>query len=222
MYIQNYIYKIKNVLYTMKLLFIGIQGSWKWTQARKLQEEYWFEIFETWQALRNITKQDTELWKLVKKTIEAWEQVTPVIIENILKDYLSKTDNENIIFDGLVRNKWNKKTADASIKDYKVIFFDLPQKEAMKRLLGRMYNPKTWETFPAWILKDPKTGDVLVKRSDDEEQAIKKRIEQFFGKTMPVVETYKKDWNLIKINANQSVDKVFNVIKDKLHLENKN
>jgi len=34
---------------------------------------------------------------------------------------------------------------------------------------------------------------VLVKRSDDEEQAIKKRIEQFFGKTMPVVETYKKD-----------------------------
>jgi len=205
----------------MKLLFIGIQGSWKWTQARKLQKEYWFEIFETWQALRDITKQDTELGKLVKKTIEAWEQVTPAIIEDILKDFVSKTDNENIVFDGLVRNEWNKKTANNILKDYKVIFFDLQEEEAMKRLLGRMYNPKTWETFPAWTLKDPKTGDMLVKRKDDEEQAIKKRIEQFFEKTIPVVEQYEKEWKLIKVNANQSIDKVFNEIKNKLQLENK-
>ena len=197
----------------MHIVFIWIQGSWKWTQSRILQEERWFESFETGQVLRNITKQDLDLWKLVKKTIEAGKQVTPDIIEDILKDYIKTANSDNIIFDGLVRNIWNKETADNILdKDYKVVFFDLDEKEAMKRLLWRMYNPKTWETFMSWVDIDPKTWDKLVKRSDDEENSIKQRIKEFYEKTLPVVELYEKEWKLIKINANQSVDKVTNEI----------
>ncbi len=197
----------------MHIVFIWIQGSWKWTQSRILQEEKWFESFETGQALRNITKQDTDLWKLVKETIETGKQVTPDIVENILKDYIKTANSDNIIFDGLVRNIWNKETADNILdKDYKVVFFDLDEKEAMKRLLWRMYNPKTWETFMNWIDIDPKTWDKLVKRSDDEENSIRQRIKEFYEKTLPVVELYEKEWKLIKINANQSVDKVTNEI----------
>ncbi len=197
----------------MHIVFIWIQGSWKWTQSRILQEEKWFESFETGQALRNITKQDTDLWKLVKETIETGKQVTPDIVENILKDYIKTANSDNIIFDGLVRNIWNKETADNILdKDYKVVFFDLDEKEAMKRLLWRMYNPKTWETFMSWVDIDPKTWDKLVKRSDDEENSIRQRIKEFYEKTLPVVELYEKEWKLIKINANQSVDKVTNEI----------
>jgi len=193
----------------MHIVFIWIQGSWKWTQSRILQKEKWFEIFETGQALRNITKQNSDLWRLVKNTIENGKQVTPDIIENILKDYISSNNNDNIIFDGLVRNMWNKETADKILdKWYKVVFFDLNEKEAMKRLLWRMYNPKTWETFTSWTKVDPKTWDKLVKRSDDEENSIKQRIKEFYEKTLPVVDLYKKEWKLIKINANQSVEKV--------------
>ena len=193
----------------MHIVFIWIQGSWKWTQSRILQKEKWFEIFETGQALRNITKQNSDLWRLVKNTIESGKQVTPDIIENILKDYISSNNNDNIIFDGLVRNMWNKETADKILdKWYKVVFFDLNEKEAMKRLLWRMYNPKTWETFTSWTKVDPKTWDKLVKRSDDEENSIKQRIKEFYEKTLPVVDLYKKEWKLIKINANQSVEKV--------------
>jgi len=197
----------------MHIVFIWIQGSWKWTQSRILKEEKWFEIFETGQALRNITKKNSDLWRLVKNTIEAGKQVTPDIIENILKDYISSTNSDNIIFDGLVRNIWNKETADKILdKWYKVVFFDLDEQEAMKRLLWRMYNPKTWETFMSWVEIDPKTWDKLVKRSDDEENSIKQRIKEFYEKTLPVVDLYEKEWRLIKINANQSVDKVTNEI----------
>ena len=197
----------------MHIVFIWIQGSWKWTQSRILQEEKWFKSFETGQALRNITKQDTDLWKLVKQTIETGKQVTPDIVEDILKDYIKTVDTDDIIFDGLVRNIWNKETADKILeKWYKVVFFDLDEKEAMKRLLWRKYNPKTWETFMGWIEIDPKTWDKLVKRSDDEENSIKQRIKEFYDKTLPVVDLYEKEWKLIKINANQSVDKVTNEI----------
>ena len=199
----------------MKLVLIWIQGSWKWTQARILQEKYGFEIFETGQALRNITKQETELGKLVKETIEAGKQVTPEIIENIIKNYLENTNSDKIIFDGLVRNEWNKKTADYLLWDYKVLFFELDEKEAMNRLLWRMYNPKIGATYPAWTETDPKTGDKLIKRTDDEENAIKQRIKEFFEKTMPVVEQYEKEWKLLKINANQNIE---NVTKDIINL----
>jgi len=197
----------------MHIVFIWIQGSGKWTQSRILKEKKWFEIFETWQALRNITKQDTDLWRLVKNTIETGKQVTPDIVEDILKDYILGSDSENIIFDGLVRNIGNKETADKILdKWYKVVFFELDEWEAMKRLLWRMYNPKTWETFPSWTEIDPKTWDKLIKRSDDEENSIKQRIKEFYEKTLPVVDLYEQEWRLIKINANQSVDKVTNEI----------
>jgi adenylate kinase len=202
----------------MYLIFIGIQGSGKWTQARILKEKYWFEIFETGQALREITKKETELWKLVKQTIQAGKQVSPEIIENILLDFIKNSKWENIIFDWLVRNKWNKQTADKILKDYKVIYFDLDEQEAINRLLGRMYNPKTWETFPAGTEIDPKTWDKLIKRSDDEENAIKQRIKEFYEKTLPVVEEYEKEWKLIKINAKQDINKVTEEIISKLGL----
>jgi len=202
----------------MKLVLIWIQGSGKWTQARILAEKYGFSIFETWWALRNIAKQDSELWKLVKETIEAGKQVTPEIIEDIVKDFIKHNDG-NIIFDGLVRNMWNKDTADRLLWDYKVLFFDLDEKEAMNRLLWRMYNPKTWATYPAWTEYDSKTGDKLVKRTDDEEQAIKQRIKEFFEKTMPVIKEYEKEWKLIKINADNCIEWVTKELIKKLNLD---
>jgi len=191
----------------------------KGNSSRILAEEYWFKIFETWGVLRNLAKQDSELGKLVKSVIESWKQVSPEIVEMILDDFIKTTQWDNIIFDGLVRNLWNKETADKKLdKDYKVIYFDLSEQEAIKRLLWRMYNPKTWETFPAWTTIDPKTGDKLIKRPDDKEEVIKQRIKEFYKKTLPLVEIYKKEWKLITINANQSVEKVTEEIISKLNL----
>jgi len=203
----------------MQLVFIWIQWSWKGTQARILAEKYWFKIFETWGVLRNLAKQDSELGKLVKSVIESWKQVSPEIVEMILDDFIKTTQWNNIIFDGLVRNLWNKETADKKLdKDYKVIYFDLSEQEAIKRLLWRMYNPKTWETFPAWTTVDPRTGDKLIKRPDDQEESIKQRIKEFYEKTLPVVEIYKNEWKLITINANQPVEEVTKEIVNKLGL----
>jgi len=204
----------------MKLVFIWIQGSGKWTQARLLEEKYDFKLFESGTALREIAKENSELWKKVKETIEVWNHVSPEIVENIMVDILeNKSEWKNTIFDWFVRNVWNKKSADKVLWDYKVILFELSEEKARERLLWRMYNPKTSETFKAWTLVDPSTWDKLEKRADDNEAAIVKRIELYIEKALPLVAEYRKNGNLIEVNADQPVEDVFNELVEKLNLK---
>lgn len=204
----------------MKLVFIWIQGSWKWTQARLLEDKYGFKLFESWTALRNIAAENSDLWKKVKSIIDAWDHVSPEIVENIMIDILeNKSNGKNIIFDWFVRNIWNKQSADKVLKDYKVVLFKLSEEKARERLLWRIYNPKTWETFKSWTFIDPETWDKLEKRADDNEEAIIKRIKLYVDKALPLIEEYKEKWNLIIINADQSVEHVFNELVTKLNLK---
>lgn len=202
----------------MKIVFIWIQWSWKWTQARILEENYGFKLYETWTALREIAKKETELWKLVKSTIEAWNQVSPEIVEDILDDVIKSNPWVNLILDGFVRNEGNKSSVDKIVWDYKVVFFNLDEETAKQRLLWRMYDKETWETFPAWTIKNPKNWNELVKRSDDEEEAINIRIKLFYEKTMPIVELYREEWKLIEIDAKWTIEEVSEKIKKELWL----
>ena len=202
----------------MKIVFIWIQWSGKWTQWRILVENFWFKIYETGTALREIASQNTPLWQLVKSTIDAWKQVSPEIVEDILREVIAQNEGKNLILDWFVRNEWNKISADNIVWDYKVVFFDLPETDAKARLLGRMYDKETWETFPAGTQLNPKNWNTLVKRADDEEQAINERIRLFYEKTMPIVDLYRQEWKVIEINAKWSIDEIALRLKESLGL----
>lgn len=203
-----------------KLVFIWIQGSWKWTQARLLEEKFDFKLFESGSALRNIANEDSDLWKSVKATIEAWDHVSPEIVEDIMVDILdNKSDWKKTIFDWFVRNVWNKESADKVLWDYNVVLFKLSEEKARDRLLWRMYNPKTSETFKSWTLIDPETWDKLEKRADDNEDAIIKRIDLYTEKALPLITEYRIAWTLLEVDADQWVEEVFAQLCEKLWLK---
>lgn len=204
----------------MKLVFTWIQGCWKWTQARILVEKYWFALLEMWWEFRKIINSWSELWKEVKKIIDAWYQVPWDLWKRVMEEaILNSMDKDDIIFDAFVRNDWNKEIFDRMLPNYKVIFFNLPLVEAKKRLLWRMFDKETWETFQAWITINPKNWNVLVKRDDDkDESAILKRIQEYEEKTLPILELQKKENRVIEINANQSIEEVNSELVSKLWL----
>jgi len=118
-------------------------------------------------------------------------------------------NTENVIFDGFVRNERNKNLVSSFFPEYRVIFFELSVDKAKERILGRMYDPQSGETFPAGTTENPKTGTKLIKRNDDGEEAvIMKRIEEYQTHTLPIVEAQIQENRVININADQGIDAI--------------
>ena len=203
----------------MKIVFTWIQGCGKWTQARVLVENYGFKLLEMWNEFRKLVASWTELWNKVKAIIDSWAQVDAELGKQIMENVLLSQTDDKIIFDGFIRNDWNKEIFDRLLPEYKVLFFNLDIETAKQRLLGRMFDPKTWETFPAWTTSNPKTWETLVKRDDDKsESAILKRISEYEEKTLPIVEIQKSEWKVIEVNAKWSIEEVSENIKNALWL----
>ncbi len=204
----------------MKLVFTWIQGCGKWTQARLLWEKYWFELVEMWWELRKVIASGSELWKRIKEVIDAGYLVDDKLGWEVMKGAIdSYKENENVIFDAFIRLEWNKKLFDEYLPEYKVVFFNLPIEKAKERLLWRMYDKATWETFPAGTFVNPKTWWKLVKRDDDkDEKSILKRFSEFEEKTLKMVKIQREEWKVIDVNADQSIEDVFSELEEKLGL----
>lgn len=203
----------------MILVFTGIQGSGKWTQARLLADKYDFKLLEMWAELRKIIASSSPLWEKIKSIVEAWHLLSPDIVWEVMKEVIWEQTNSDLILDWFVRNYWNKESLEKIVPNYKVVFFNLSRDKAIERLLWRMIDSDTGETFPAWTTVNPKTWKQLVKRHDDNEKSIMTRIDAFVEYTLPVVDLDKDEWRVIEIDADQSVEDVFNELEKKLDLK---
>lgn len=201
----------------MKLVFTWIQWCWKWTQARILQEKFWYNLVEMWAEFRKIVKSWTELWNKVKEVIESGAQVDAELWWEIMREAINSQTSNKIIFDWFIRNTWNKDIFDEIVPEYKAILFNLSVEKAKDRLLGRMFDTETWETFQSWITINPKNWNSLIKREDDkDEKAILKRISEFEEKTLPIIELQKTEWKIIEVNADQTIEEVSKDLINKL------
>lgn len=203
----------------MKIVFTGIQWCGKWTQARILVEKYGFKLLEMWTEFRNVVKSGTELWEQIKAIINQGKQVPEELWKKVMEKILLENTDENIIYDGFIRNDWNLEIFDKMVDDYKVILFELDLHKAKKRLYWRVYDPETGETFSWDIEINPKTWNKLVKREDDKDiDSIKRRFNEFVEKTLPVIEKQQKEGLVIEINADQEITAVTKELEEKLGL----
>lgn len=204
----------------MKLAFVWIQWCGKWTQGRILAEKYWFKVLELWTEFRNIIKSWSELGEKIKELVNNWMQVTEELWREVMEKILTENTDENIIYDGFIRNKWNLEVFNNFVEDYKVVLFEIDLNKAKNRLYSRMYDLETWETFPGDMTVNPKNWNKLVKRDDDKDlEAIKRRFSEYIEKTLPVVEAQQKQWIVYEINADQEIEKVTEELEKKLGLK---
>lgn len=202
----------------MIITIVGPPGAGKGTQSAMLKEKYGFYHFSTGDALREVSKKD----KVVKSYLDEGRLVPDEMVLNILEDFINNSNHERILIDGLPRRvsqiyliedmlaKKNRKI-DAAI------FLDLPEKEIINRLVNRWicHNKNIVTASTSEKAKKLCGGDVE-KRSDDNVETVKKRINIYNKETFPMIEVYNKKNILKKINANLAPEKVFEEIGKQL------
>lgn len=203
---------------------MGPVGSGKGTQAKLLAAKFGLEYFGSGVALRERQKIRDFTGRKIKEVMERGEWMAESVICRLWMDELEKFKRKRkfkgSVYDGGPRMILEAQLFDVALNWYewqgnvKVIFINISKKESFNRLTKRRQCKKCGRLIP-WIgeFKKLKSCDKckgkLIIRNDDKPAAIKKRLEEFNEKTMPVIEYYKKQKKLIKINGEQSIGKVF-------------
>lgn len=208
----------------MDFILFGIQGSGKGTQGKILVQKKGYQYFETGGELRRLAAEDSELGKKVKSIIESGNLVPTEVVMEIVRNFAIKVAKPGspIIFDGIPRNKEQSDQFVHLLKElnrtFTGLYFELSRQEAERRLLTRRICKNCKAVYPATYEKKVcgACNGELITRSDDNSEAIKKRLEIFYQETVPVVEEWKKNYNVITINAAPPIDTVTEELLEKI------
>jgi adenylate kinase len=180
----------------MKIILLGIQGSGKSTQGNLLSKTLDIPYLSTGHIFREIAKERTSLGRYIKEVMTAGFLIPDEKTNKIVSDYLSRPEYEKgYIMDGYPRTRAQAKAFKNGID--KVIYLEVSDKEALWRLSYR-------------------AGEDGEVREDDTLSAIRNRIELFHKFTEPVLEHYKEQKKLVRIDGEQSIEKIHKEIMDKI------
>lgn len=205
----------------MDIILFGIQGSGKGTQGKFLKERYHAAYFETGAELRRLASEDSDLGKKVKEIIEAGHLVPNEVVMEIVENFLkSVPEGKNVIFDGIPRKMVQAETLIKLLQDnhreYKALILDLSKEQALERLTKRRVCSKCKAVYPASYKNDycEKCGGELITRTDDNAESIKVRLQAFTDETMPVINKFEEEGNLIHIDASGTIEEVDKALRE--------
>lgn len=207
------------------LIFIGAPGSGKGTQASKLVAEKGFKHISTGDLLRSEIAKQSPLGLEVKKVMDEGQLVSDDLVIRLLQANI-KLDEKQYIFDGYPRNLAQAQTLDKEVLKgvpSMAVYFEID----MGRLVERLTNRRTCKNCGAiynLISKKPKVMGVcdqcgstdLVQRADDKEEVITNRLQVFKDTVDPVIKYYQDLGRLMKVDAESSVDEIYNQILSKV------
>lgn len=199
----------------MKLIFIGPQGSGKGTQAKRVADRFGLCHISSGDLLRGAKG---ELRREIDDFMTKGELVPDELIVRILKERLEEGNcDKGFILDGFPRTINQAEELKKITEIDKVIEIFISDEEAERRICGRRTCIRCGAIFNVNSLKPriegvcDKCGGELARREDDNEEALKERLRVYHEETERVLGMY----NVVRINGEQNIDKVFeDIVKE--------
>lgn len=213
---------VPNVPKSIRMVLIGPPGAGKGTQAPNLKEKFCACHLATGDMLRAQVTAKTELGVQAKKIMDQGGLVSDEIMVNMIKSELenNKECSNGFILDGFPRTIPQAEKLDSMLEDrktplQKAVELKIEDQLLVDRITGRLVHPASGRSYhklfnpPKKEMTDDQTGEPLVKRSDDNEEALKKRLGTYHKQTEPIVDYYKKSGIWSGIDASQKPSKVW-------------
>ncbi len=205
----------------MNLIFLGVPGSGKGTQAARLAQKINCLHLSTGDMLRAAVKEGTELGLKAKSFMDAGDLVPDEILIGLIGEKQQNGDlDRGFILDGFPRTIPQAMAIDAIFERVgltidKAVLLIVDDDEIIKRLSGRMSCSECQAGFnyPAKMPKQEsvcdKCGGKLARRHDDEPEVVKNRLAVYKEQTMPIEGHYREKAILLEVDGVGSQDEVF-------------
>jgi len=201
----------------LRTILVGPPGAGKGTQAPRIRDEFCVCHLATGDMLREQVAKKTALGVEAKKIMDAGGLVSDDIMVGMIRDQLenNKQCKNGFVLDGFPRTVPQAEKLDAMLDSRKetldsVVELTIADQLLISRITGRLIHPSSGRTYhkefspPKKPMTDDVSGEPLIQRSDDNVQALTKRLGVFHAQTTPVVDYYKKKGLWHGIDAAQS------------------
>jgi adenylate kinase len=207
----------------MKMVFLGPPGAGKGTIAALAKDYFNIPHISTGDLFRSNIKNETELGLKVKSILASGGLVPDSVTIEMVRNRIAEPDCEKgFILDGFPRTIPQADALAEMTGLDAVVNFDISKEEVVKRLSGRRMCPSTGRIYhivfnpPKVENKDDETGEDLIQRPDDKEEAIVNRLEVYTAQTEPLIEYYRGKGLLKDIDASVKPSEVFELLKTTL------
>jgi adenylate kinase len=208
-----------------KYVIMGVQGSGKGTQAKLLCADFDLTHISVGDIFRWNVQHHTKLGAHVRRIVASGQLVDDELVESVVRERLDRHDwNYGFLVDGFPRNV---RQAEFFLESYDidgVIHLDLPDSEVRRRVLARRLCSNCGLDYNL-IAHRPEVedrcdvcGGVLIARDDDTEEALETRLKDYYEKTEPVLELFKRKEFVATVDATKKPADVQADIREQLHL----
>ena len=203
---------------------MGPPACGKGTQTTKLAQYLNLPHIDTGSLLRAEIASGSENGKIAQSFIDEGHLVPVELVGAIIKNRLSADDCKNgYILDGYPRSleqaemlvEINSAIDKNENVDFRAIYFKTDISVLISRIVNRRSCPKCGEIYnlkfkpPVKENTCDKCGSTLTQRKDDNEETAKERFETYFHETAPLIDYYNAKGVLKEINADGSIDEVW-------------
>jgi adenylate kinase len=205
------------------MVLVGPPGSGKGTQAKRLCERLDLAYIGTGEILRDAIRRKTPVGREVEPLIKQGLLVPDVIVNDVVAELFRRPDRpDRFVMDGYPRTYSQAIAFDALLRqEYvaldAVVNLTISDDEVVRRISGRRCCSSPTCGICYHIVAGPpkvadrcdKCGSPLSLRDDDREETVRRRLQEFYGKTDALIDHYARARLVREVPATDPVETIY-------------